>query len=144
MSLYVVDASVTLKWLLPQKPEKPDVEQAIQLFEAAQKGEVQLLQPPHWLAEIAGVLVRLVPVKAEDYLADLYAWKIPIENSFEIYALALELAREFNHHVFDTLYHAVALVTPGAFLITADDRYHRKAEGRGALQTLADLSLPGT
>jgi hypothetical protein len=31
-------------------------------------------------------------------------------------------------HLFDTLYHAVALSVPGAVLVTADRRYFAKAE----------------
>jgi hypothetical protein len=33
----------------------------------------------------------------------------------------------------DTLYHTVALGTPGAMLVIADERYYRKAVGRGSI-----------
>ena len=56
----------------------------------------------------------------------------------EMYANALELAMRHQHHVFDTLYHAVALQTPGATLNTADKRYYDKATVDGRVTLLAD------
>ena len=53
-----------------------------------------------------------------------------------VYLTACELARTLGQHVFDTLYHAVALETPGAMLVTADERYYRKALGRGSILLL--------
>jgi hypothetical protein len=43
-----------------------------------------------------------------------------------------------NHHLFDTLYHAVALEHEDALLVTADDRYYRKAEHYGTIAVLRD------
>lgn len=48
----------------------------------------------------------------------------------------------YQHHLFDTLYHAVALHTPNAVLITADARYHAKARLEGQISLLADFSIP--
>jgi hypothetical protein len=44
-----------------------------------------------------------------------------------------------NHHLFDTLYHAVGLQAPNATLITADERYYRKAEPLGHIVLLEDF-----
>ena len=35
---------------------------------------------------------------------------------------AIELAQQLDHHLFDTLFHAVALSVTGATLVTADHR----------------------
>jgi predicted nucleic acid-binding protein len=51
---------------------------------------------------------------------------------------ATRLAVELGHHVFDTLYHAVALRSGTATLATADQRYFRKAARRGRIARLAD------
>jgi predicted nucleic acid-binding protein len=59
----------------------------------------------------------------------------------EIYATALQLTIRYEHHMFDTLYHAVALHTPGASLITADQRYYDKAQSEGSIKLLANLRL---
>ena len=45
---------------------------------------------------------------------------------------------ETNHHLFDTLYHAVALEHEDALLVTADERYHEKAAGYGTIRALHD------
>jgi Ca2+-binding RTX toxin-like protein len=43
-----------------------------------------------------------------------------------------------QHHLFDTLYHAVALQTPGALCVTADRRYLAKAHPVGQIAWLGD------
>jgi predicted nucleic acid-binding protein len=43
-----------------------------------------------------------------------------------------------NHHLFDALYHAVALEV-GATLVTADEVYFNKAKELGGLQRLGDF-----
>jgi predicted nucleic acid-binding protein len=51
---------------------------------------------------------------------------------------AADLTIAYNQHLFDTLYHAVALET-GATLVTADDRYFAKARGEGGVVMLSDF-----
>jgi predicted nucleic acid-binding protein len=43
--------------------------------------------------------------------------------------------------LFDTLYHAVALQTPGCTLVTADKVYYRKAKVLGQIQLLEDFEF---
>ena len=43
-----------------------------------------------------------------------------------------------QHHLFDTLYHAVAMQNPDATLVTADRRYYDKARSEGQIIMLAD------
>lgn len=47
-----------------------------------------------------------------------------------------------KHHLFDTLYHATSLSTPGATLVTADGAYFDKAAPEGGVARLADYALP--
>ena len=58
----------------------------------------------------------------------------------KVYERAVRLAAETNQHVFDTLYHAVALARPDAELVTADERYYRAASRAGRLVRLADFA----
>ena len=44
-----------------------------------------------------------------------------------------------RRHLFDTLYHATAMHTEGATLITADDSYYAKARRRRRIMRLQDL-----
>jgi hypothetical protein len=50
---------------------------------------------------------------------------------------------ELNHHLFDTLYHAVALKVPDTLFITADTQYFRKAAKLGHIIELKDFSQTG-
>jgi predicted nucleic acid-binding protein len=50
----------------------------------------------------------------------------------------VELAIELKQHLFDTYYHAVALETADAMLITADERYLRAARTKGRITYLMD------
>ena len=56
----------------------------------------------------------------------------------EVYATALDLSIRYRQHLFDSLYHAVALQVPGAPLVTADRRYYAKAWREGRIVMLAD------
>ena len=48
-----------------------------------------------------------------------------------------------HHHLFDTLYHAVALENSNTMLITADDNYCKKAQALGRIQALREW-VPST
>jgi predicted nucleic acid-binding protein len=135
----VVDASVVVKWLLPDSEREAPTEKALALLRSIRAGTVEPLQPPHWLAEVAAVLARLRPEIADSTLALLDALDLPVAADLAIYRRAARLATELGHHVFDTLYHAVALER-GALLITADSRYQRKALHLGAIVGLAGWS----
>lgn len=136
--IVVVDASVALKWFLKCRPDEDDSDKALHLLEQVAKGRIALLQPPHFLAEVAAVLAREKPAEAQDDLVDLMLIEQQTDGCSEIYATALDLAIRHQHHLFDTLYHAVALHTPGATMITADRRYHDKARNSGQIMLLAD------
>lgn len=142
MSRLVLDASVLVKWILQGDDGEPDTAQALALFESVRAGRAGLVQPVHWLAEVAAVCVRLKPDIAAPATGLLYAMEIPVRNSVDVYHRACALAVELDHHLFDTLYHAVALDLPDATLVTADRRYYRKARRHGAIALLADFSVP--
>lgn len=133
----VVDASVAVKWIFPDPEFEPDADRAVELLAAIRHGSVEPLQPSHWLLETVAVVARLRPGIAEEALALLDALELPLATDPEVLQRATRLATALSHHLFDTLYHAVALER-GAVLVTADGRYAAKAEGLGALVRLAD------
>ena len=145
MRRIVIDASVAVKWVFPDDPAEPNVRQALALLDDIGKGRAEPLQPPHWLAEVAAVASRLGPEVASDAVLLLHAMDFSVAAGPEIYRRAVELSLDLGHHVFDTLYHAVALCSGDAELITADDRYFRKAARRGGISRLAEYgkSAPG-
>lgn len=136
----VADASVAIKWLLPATHEEQDLENALDLLQGVRSERIHLVQPPHWLAEVAAVVTRLSPATAQEDISDLYAMDIAIVQSAHVYSTACKLSRELDHHLFDTLYHAVALSLDDAILVTADERYCKKASHRGRLVLLRDYS----
>lgn len=134
----VVDASVAVKWFVEGDwaLREDDVEPARSLLLATADGSIDLLQPPHFLADVAAVLARLKPQGARQDLADLADLDIAWAEPAQALTVAIELATRLDHHLFDTLYHALALATPGAVLVTADRRYYDKARGLGRIAWL--------
>jgi predicted nucleic acid-binding protein len=140
MSVIVADASVAVKWFLPGA-EGFHVDQAVALLTGVREGKYELVEPAHWFAEVASVLVRLAPETVDEDLRDLDALASTVLDTLSLYRSAARLAARLKHNLFDTLYHAAALSLSGATLVTADDRYYRKAREVGRIQRLADFIL---
>jgi predicted nucleic acid-binding protein len=66
---------------------------------------------------------------------------LPVSDHADLYGRACDLSVRLGAHVFDTLYHAVALSEPETTLVTADERYYRRALPTGRIVRLADVSL---
>lgn len=138
----VVDASVAVKWFaegdwaLREDPIEP----ALEILKASTRGSLDFYQPPHFLAEVAAVVSRLEPDRAQQYIDNLAQLNITWASPTVAYTRAIALACQLNHHLFDTLYHAVALSIPGAVLVTADRRYFAKAQHLGQIAWLPDFS----
>ncbi len=137
----VVDASVALKWFFRSAPDEADVDTAVALLRAHRDGLVDFYQPPHFIAEVAAVLARTKPDEAQADLNDLMDIDCRIIEDAAIHQTALDLAIRLDHHLFDTLYHAVALHTPSAVLVTADQRYFAKAQPIRHILLLDDPAL---
>ena len=140
MKRIVVDASVAIKWLVPHKPEEADIDKALALFEQIACQDRLMVQPPHFIPEVMAVIARLEPDYADRLLIAVSNLEMTIENNSTMYQTAIRLSIELNHHLFDTLYHAVALHSPGATLITADEAYWRKAQTIGQIVRLKDYA----
>jgi predicted nucleic acid-binding protein len=136
--ILVVDASVALKWFFRSRDNEADCDLALAILACVDEGRVQLLQPPHFIAEVAAVLAREKPAEAGNDLLDLLNIESRFSYESEIYATAIDLSVRYRHHLFDTLYNAVALHILGAKLITADETYYRKAQGVGRIMRLQD------
>lgn len=138
----MVDASVAVKWFAEGDwaRREDDIEPALEILKASTRGTLDFYQPPHFLAEVAAVVSRLKPEQAQQYIDDLAQLNITWAAPTVAYTKAIELAHQLDHHLFDTLYHAVALSVPGAVLVTADRRYFDKARHLGQIAWLADFS----
>jgi predicted nucleic acid-binding protein len=139
--ILVVDASVAIKWFFQNRDNETDCDLALTILESVDAGRIQLLQPPHFIAEVAAVLAREKPGEAQDDLFDLLCVECQISQEPESYATAIDLSIRYRHHLFDTLYHAIALHTPGSTFITADEAYWRKAQSMGHIVRLQDFAI---
>jgi predicted nucleic acid-binding protein len=136
---YVLDASVALKWYLSDRPDEPNVDEAIIIADLALRDEIELYAPVHLSLEVVAVLSRYRPDLVPDAIVELSDFSSRLVNTPVVLGRAAEISIALNHHLFDTLYHAVALEV-GATLVTADDRYFEKAMDLGHIQRLADFT----
>jgi predicted nucleic acid-binding protein len=138
----VVDASVAVNWFArgDWARGEGDLDAASRLLQAVADDRVDLYPPPHFMAEVAAVLCRVTPSTAARDTEDLalldITWAAPDVARLQ----AIDLAIRLKHHLFDTLYHALALSVPGAMMITADRRYFDKARSLGQIAWLADFT----
>lgn len=138
----VVDASVAVKWFAEGDwaQREDHIEPALEILRASARGSLDLYQPPHFFAEVAAVVARLKTDSAQHYIDNLAALDITRAAPTVAYSRAFDLACQLNHHLFDTLYHAVALSLPDAVLVTADRRYFDKAQHLGHIAWLPDFT----
>lgn len=133
----VIDASVAVKWVFPDPLMEPDADRAVAVLRALRDALVDVLQPPHWLLEVMAVVARIAPDLGVPALTLLDALELDICDDVSVLGRDAALAAELDHHLFDTLYHAVALERETT-LLTADARYARKARGKGRVLLLGE------
>jgi len=138
----VVDASVVVKWLLNDPVREAETQQATRLMRWVLEGREPVIQPVHWLLEAGAALTRISPQSAEDDLAMLQALELPTDDGPLALGRACRLAIDLRQHLFDTLYHALALEVPGATLVTADQRYLAAGAALGRIVGLAQWAPP--
>jgi predicted nucleic acid-binding protein len=118
----VVDASVVLKWFLPE----PDSAAADLLLEKFLNDEVELLAPDLVLVEAASALWKRVMIRKELsadeatlIYQDLLTLPLTLSPSGTVADAALRVALKHNHSVYDALYCALAIQRHCDF-VTAD------------------------
>ncbi|HEU5208308.1 MAG TPA: type II toxin-antitoxin system VapC family toxin [Longimicrobiales bacterium] len=139
MRAVVLDASVIVEALTSGQSDGA-AERAEDVWLLAATGHVPIVQPPHWLAEVTGVLARVSPQTAEVDAEDLYTLNLPEAGDLGVYTTAVRLSIDLGQHLFDTLYHAVALER-GALLVTGDRRYLRTSGRVGGVVAIDDFNL---
>jgi predicted nucleic acid-binding protein len=137
----VLDASVAVKWVMRDPRTGPNLDKALGLLRAIRAHKIEVVEPPHWTLEILAVIARMRPRRVDFVLGMLGALPFSETSGLSCHRRAAEIAIGLNHHLFDTLYHAVAL-EEGATLVTADEAYLSKARGLGGIVSLADFSTP--
>jgi predicted nucleic acid-binding protein len=143
MSLFVVDASVGLKWLLPVQGEAL-IEEASSILRRFTRGEVQLSVPDLFWAEVGNAMWKAVrrgratQTGAASALADLRQYDLVTVSTLPLLGRAFEMATAFGRTVYDCLYVALA-VESGAELITADERLANSLAARQPVKWLGAI-----
>ena len=127
----MVDASVVLKWFLPE----PDSAAADFLLEKFLNDEVELIAPYPMLVEVASALWKRVMVRKELsadeatlIYRDLLTLPLSLSASVAVADAALRAALKYNHSVYDALYCALAIERRCDF-VTADRALANKLQG---------------
>ncbi len=136
----VIDASVAVKWIMRQPSTEPNVDKALALLRRFRAGSHKALVPPHFTTEVLAVVARLRPQRIPITFGILSSAGLEVVATDTALRRAADLAINLQHHMFDTLYHAVAIEV-GATLITSDHVYFAKAASRGSIQLLKDLQI---
>lgn len=126
MRSVVVDSSVAAKWFLPASGE-PFTSEAVNLFERFTTGQLGLIVPDLFWAELGSVFwkairqSRYTKMAAESALRDLKDRRVRTVPSLVVLETAFDIAVLFERSVYDALYVALATVSQTTF-VTADER----------------------
>ena len=126
MTLFVLDASVAVKWTIPLAEEALTSE-SLQLLKSYRDGGIDFVVPDIFWAEVANVLCKGVrrrrwsSLTAEEAASDMRRRDFPTVPSLMLFSEALEIALTYDRNVYDCLYVALA-VQSKTELITADER----------------------
>ena len=132
MSAIVIDASVAVKWFLPE----PHRDKAEALLSDFLNQGLSLVAPDLLVAEVGNTLwkrsVKTGEIsigEAEESYLDFLNLRMPLESSASLAEHAFNLAQQERHPVYDTLYIVLAL-DHSCELITADEILVNKLSGK--------------
>lgn len=140
MSLVVVDASVAVKWFLPENGEAV-ADQALALLDKYDKQEVRFVVPDLFYVETASAIWKAVRVGrvprafGDQALVLLTQRKFPTVPSLKLLDKAFQIAADYGRTVYDCLYVALAVQT-NTQLITADERLANSLAARFPIKWL--------
>lgn len=134
---FVLDASVTLSWLLQDASGK-DERYAFGVLSALREGDTRCSVPVTWGLEVANVLVRgeakaqVTEAQSDAFLEMLRDLALEVDATSAERSLSdtLQLARRFNLSAYDASYLELALRTSRP-LATRDAALRRAAEKAG-------------
>jgi predicted nucleic acid-binding protein len=136
----VIDASVAVKWVIRDPSVEPNADKAMTILRAIRARALDVIEPPHWMLEVLAVISRERPQRVTLTLGILETLPHRVVAPLVCYRRGADLAIQLRQHLFDTLYHAVAL-EEGATLVTADEAYFAKAKDLGSITRLADFAV---
>ncbi len=126
MNRFVIDASVAVKWL-PLFGNEPFVSQARGYLDRRSAGEITMVVPDLFWAEVSSVLWKATrrgtcdPDEASMALSTLQEQELPTVPSLILVNSALSIALKYGRSLYDCLYVTLA-VRSNAELVTADEK----------------------
>ena len=140
----VVDASVAIKWLVREE----HTDKALAILSTWHDEDVTPVAPYLLPFEVTNALHRkvfrgqLTVGNASRMVSQLLSSRLELHQTAELHVRALELATELQQGaVYDAHYLALAEEF-GCELWTADQRFHRAAEGAGNVNWIGDWAMP--
>lgn len=126
MTLFVLDASVAIKWFVT---DEPGADEAIELLDRIRDAPEEFVVPELFFNEMLAVLIRLGgrdDSAVRSYLEALQDLGLErVGNGRELLARAADLACAHGVTGYDAVYAASAELVGGCW-VTADARAHRK------------------
>lgn len=121
----IVDASVVLKWVLPE----PDRDEAVRLLDAYEAEEADLIAPRVLMEEVGSALSKRCRRKELSESQARKAWHLIeirqplLVDEPALLPTALDLSLDYQLSFWDSLYLALA-IAERCDLITADQRFY--------------------
>jgi predicted nucleic acid-binding protein len=120
--IVVPDASVILKWVLPQNIS-PFQDQALAIRDAALSDNISLIVPPLWRYEVGNTLTRLIPDNALQLMTLCESVGLTeVKADDKWLEIAVGLVSRSKVSFYDVAYHALAIAQSAVF-VTADEKY---------------------
>ncbi|MBI2634522.1 type II toxin-antitoxin system VapC family toxin [Candidatus Peregrinibacteria bacterium] len=134
--LYVVDASVMVKWIF-QWEDQADF--ALKIRDDYLYKKINLFVPVHSFFESINAVAIKAPDSAVTFMSYLLTLCITeCRLTLEVVSRALTIMKNFpNVSFYDAVYHAVAMETDATF-ITADQKYYEQTKALGNILLLSD------
>jgi predicted nucleic acid-binding protein len=140
----VVDASVAVKWYVP---DEQDTNRALTLLQRFQDGQLELIAPSHIRYEVLNAITmasqgsqaRLTTAQAHIAATDFLDLELPTHDDRELLAAALPLTSKLHIAYYDAIYLALAQRERLLF-ITADNKLHQRIRNLPGVVWLSDWS----
>ena len=140
----VIDASITIKWVVKGEPFR---NKARQLLHDSRLKDITLIGPPLLEYEVESVLQRrlysgrAIIAAVDASLAAYYAFRIQIVTHHDMVRRAREISRQFNQErIYDSIYAALAELR-GCEFWTADKSFYKAVKpGLSFVKYLPDYS----
>jgi predicted nucleic acid-binding protein len=145
LNVLVLDASVAIKWAVPSANE-PFMAESLHLLRLHMRGEVNLIVPDVFWAEVSNALWKGVRRQrwkrrlAEDAASEMMGRDFLTVSSLTLLPDALKIAFANDSSIYDCLYVALAIQFK-AQMITADERLANALAARFPVKWLGLFGL---